>query len=62
MVATTFDYGSRTLDGLAWVGVVVFFVYVAVVAAVMMVNSFRDEKTEEKEETRIEINTSVNDK
>jgi len=42
--AQTFDYTLESLNSLTWVGLVAFFVYAALVMAVMTVNSFKDEE------------------
>jgi hypothetical protein len=42
--AQTFDFITSELDTFACVGLVVFFVYGGIVAAVMIVNSFKDEE------------------
>lgn len=41
--AQTFDFTAHKFDALTWVGLIVFFVYAALVFAVMTVNSFKDE-------------------
>lgn len=40
--AQTFDYSESSWDGLAWVGLILLFVYAAITVAVMTVNSFKD--------------------
>lgn len=64
--ATTIDFPEESLDGLAWTGLILFFVYVALIISVMMVNSFKDDKVTPEgkphSETKIEINMSVNDR
>lgn len=66
--AETFDFKGQPLDALTWVGLITFFLYAALVVAVMTVNSFMDEdpahrkKLPTEETSKVEINMSVNDK
>lgn len=43
--AETYGFDKNDLDVFGWIGLSIFFVYMAIVVAAMTVNSFRDEET-----------------